>query len=495
MALFILNKFSILFKETLLSRPSGQYSMNSLSVFDFLKATGGKLVYGNLKPHITGISTDTRTLKRGEIFFALTGDNHDGHKYIRQAMEKGAIGAVVSSCKKVEYSLLNGFDKCVFIEVPDTLRALGDLASYYRNTLQTRFIAVTGSNGKTTTKDMVYHILKNFHSVSKSRKSFNNFVGVPLTIFETEASHDYGVVEMGTNAPGEIKRLSEIISPEFTILTNISHTHLEGLGSIEGVAHAKAEFIENMDRNETLIVNADDEWCNKIAARFSGRIVSFGFSTKADIKASKVRRNKTGFVFTINKLFTVNLPVLGRHNIYNSLAAIAFCHAVGISLEDIREKFIDFKLPPMRMEKRICGNVAIINDGYNSNPSSMSAALYEFSQLSVPGRKIVVCGDMLELGKETARLHREVGKEVAKAGIDVLWTVGPYSRLIAEEAVACGMPGENIQSFDTPEEVCSLVTTQLKSKDTVLIKGSRGMRLECVSRQIEDSFPEKMNVL
>lgn len=465
--------------------------MNNLAVSDLINATGGKLIYGSLESPISGISTDTRSIKHREMFFALQGRNFDGHNFIEQAIRNGAAGAVLSDSKRIENLSLNGFDKIVLIEVSDTLKALGDIAKYYRKNLQAKFIAVTGSNGKTTTKDMVYHILKNYKNVSRSRNSFNNFIGVPLTIFGADLTHDFCVVEMGTNAPGEIKRLTEIITPDFIILTNISHTHLEGLGSIEGVANAKAEFIEIMDEDRTLITNADDAWCNQIASRFKGRVINFGFGEDAHIKASKVKRNKNGFVFTVNKSFTINLPVLGKHNIYNSLAAIALCNTIGIRMEDMCEIFIDFKLPPMRMERRVCGDIIVINDGYNSSPLSMLAALDEFSQLPVPGRKIFVCGDMLELGRDAERLHREVGKMVALSKIDILLTVGTFSRFVAEGAIDNGMSNENVFSCNTSEDTCFLIASHLKSRDTVLIKGSRRMKLESVSRQIEDCFSGK----
>jgi UDP-N-acetylmuramoyl-tripeptide--D-alanyl-D-alanine ligase len=462
--------------------------MNNIKVSDILKATGGKLIQGNSELLINGISTDTRSIKQGEIFFALEGENYDGHKFVEQAIHNGAAGAVISSGKKAAYSFHNGFKKCALLEVADTLTALGELAKFYRNSLPASFIAVTGSNGKTTTKDMAYHVLRNFKSVSRSRKSFNNFIGVPLTIFETETAHDFCIVEMGTNAPGEIKRLSEIIFPDFAILTNISNAHLEGLENIEGVASAKSEFIENMAEDGTLITNADDDWCNQIADRFNGKVISFGFNQSADIKASNVKRNDSGFVFTVNDSLTVNLPVFGKHNIYNALAVIAMCDTVGVGIEVICDKFMDFKLPPMRMEKQICGGIVVVNDGYNSNPSSMSSALDEFSQLITSGRKVLICGDMLELGNYAERLHKEVGAKVADANIDVLWAVGPLSRFVAEEAIANGMPRENILSCETSEEMCSFVASQLKKDDTVLIKGSRRMKLECVLRQIENCF-------
>ena len=462
--------------------------MNNIKVSDILKATGGKLIQGNSELLINGISTDTRSIKQGEIFFALEGENYDGHKFVEQAIHNGAAGAVISSGKKAAYSFHNGFKKCALLEVADTLTALGELAKFYRNSLPASFIAVTGSNGKTTTKDMAYHVLRNFKSVSRSRKSFNNLIGVPLTIFETETAHDFCIVEMGTNAPGEIKRLSEIIFPDFAILTNISNAHLEGLENIEGVASAKSEFIENMAEDGTLITNADDDWCNQIADRFNGKVISFGFNQSADIKASNVKRNDSGFVFTVNDSLTVNLPVFGKHNIYNALAVIAMCDTVGVGIEVICDKFMDFKLPPMRMEKQICGGIVVVNDGYNSNPSSMSSALDEFSQLMTSGRKVLICGDMLELGNYAERLHKEVGAKVADANIDVLWTVGPLSRFVAEEAIANGMPRENILSCETSEEMCSFVASQLKKDDTVLIKGSRRVKLESVLRQIENYF-------
>ena len=465
--------------------------MNNIEISNVLKAINGELLLGNPELRITGISTDSRSIKEGELFFALEGDNFNGHKFVDQAISNGAAGAVISSSKDTIYSVLKGFEKCILIEVDDTLKALGDLAKFYRKSLRTDFVAVTGSNGKTTTKDMIYHVLRNFNNVTRSRKSFNNYIGVPLTIFDSDFTQDFCVVEMGTNAPGEIRRLSEIIFSDFTILTNISCTHLEGLGSIEGVADAKAELIENMAEDGVLITNADDDWCNQIASRFDGKVITFGFNQSADVRASNVKRNDSGFTFTVNNAFTFKLNVLGKHNIYNALAAIAVCNAVGIGMGDICGKLVDFKLPPMRMEKQVCGDIVVINDGYNSNPSSMSAALDELLQLTTPGRKILVCGDMLELGDYAESLHREIGAKVAKADIDVLWTVGSFSRFVAEEAIANGMPEEKTRSCKTSEEISSFVASQLKKDDTVLIKGSRGMKLENVVRQIENRFARK----
>ncbi|MCP4252295.1 MAG: UDP-N-acetylmuramoyl-tripeptide--D-alanyl-D-alanine ligase [Candidatus Scalindua sp.] len=465
--------------------------MNNIEISNVLKAINGELLLGSPESRTTGISTDSRSIKEGELFFALEGENYNGHKFVGQAISNGAVGAVISSNKDAFYSLIKGFEKCILIEVADTLKALGDLARFYRKCLRTDFVAVTGSNGKTTTKDMIYHVLRNFSNVTRSRKSFNNFIGVPLTIFDSDYTQDFCVVEMGTNAPGEIRRLSEIIFSDFTVLTNISCTHLEGLGSIEGVANAKAELIKNMAENGILITNADDDWCNWIVNRYDGKVITFGFNKGADIRASNVIRNDSGFVFNVNDNFTVKLNVLGKHNIYNAMAAIAICNAVGIGMGDICDKLVDFKLPPMRMEKQVCGDIVVINDGYNSNPSSMSAALEEFSQLTTPGRRILVCGDMLELGNYAESLHREIGAKVAKSDIDVLWTVGSFSRFVAEEAIANGMPEERIRSCETSEEISPFVASQLRKDDTVLIKGSRGMKLENVVRQIESCFLRK----
>ena len=464
--------------------------MDRLTVVDLLVATGGRFLCGNKQSHFAGVSTDTRFLEEGEIFFALSGENYDGHAFVKQAVDRGAVAAVISRTNGIDNSF-RGSGAGTYIEVSDTRKALGDLARYYRKNLSTKFIAVTGSNGKTTTKDMVYHVLRNFRNVVRSRDSFNNDVGVPLTIFKANKTHDFAVIEMGTNAPGEIRRLSEIISPNYTILTNISHTHLEGLGDIQGVADAKAEFIENMDENGTLITNADDEWCTQISRRFRGKSISYGFGEKALIKASKVDRSSFGFDFTVNNSFSVKLNILGKHNIYNALATIALCHAIDLRLEDVCDRFGDFKPPPMRMEKQIFGDIVVINDEYNSSPLSMSVALEEFTHLAVPGRRVLVCGDMLELGNKSAELHKEIGGRVAKSNIDILCTVGHYSRLVAEEAMSNGMPRENIHSCENSQEMCSLVNSLLKKRDTVLIKGSRKMNLESVSHEIEQYSQRK----
>ncbi len=465
--------------------------MINMVVSEIINATDGKLVLGSPSSRFTSISTDTRSLQKGDMFFALEGVNYDGHNFVEQAVLNGAAGVVVSSRKNVEYSSISRFEKKILIEVTDTLKALGDFAKFYRGSLQTKFITVTGSNGKTTTKDMIYHVLRNFNSVSRSRKSFNNYIGVPLTIFDVDTTKDFCVVEMGTNAPGEIRRLSEIIFPNYAVLTNITYSHLEGLGSIEGVMNAKAEFIDNMAEGGVLITNADDDWCNRIANRFKGEVISFGFNNKADIKASNVKRKGTGFVFTINGSIDVDLPILGKHNVYNALAAMAVCEAVGISTEIVCDKFVDFKLPSMRMEKHVFGDIVVINDGYNSNPSSMTAALEELSQLDLPGRKILICGDMLELGNYTEKLHKEIGVKVANQNIDLLWTVGPFSRFVADSAVASGMSRDKIRKCETSKEVCSFVASQLRKGDTILIKGSRKIKLECVFRQIESCFSKR----
>ncbi|MDR4505363.1 MAG: UDP-N-acetylmuramoyl-tripeptide--D-alanyl-D-alanine ligase [Candidatus Scalindua sp.] len=465
--------------------------MDRLALADVLSATGGKFLSGRKQSYVTGVSTDTRSTAEGEIFFAINGENHDGHAFVSQAIDKGAVGAVISNMNGIADLLRGKQGTCSLIKVEDTRKALGDLARFYRKNLPGRFIAITGSNGKTTTKDMVYHLLRNFKKVTRSKNSFNNDIGVPLTIFETSSSHDFGVIEMGTNAPGEIKRLSEIISPDYTILTNISHTHLEGLGDIKGVADAKAEFIENMDEKGTLITNTDDNWCRQISRRFCGKVVGYGFGEDALIRASNVKRNESGFEFTVNDSFPVAVKIMGKHNIYNALAAIALCFSIGIPLEELCDKFEGFTPPPMRMEKQIYGDIVIINDGYNSSPLSMLVAIEEFAQLQVPGRRVLVCGDMLELGEKSEELHREIGEKVAQSHIDNLWTIGPYSRLIAQEAIIKGMARENIQSCENSEEMCSLVASLIRKNDTVLIKGSRKMKLEAVSHQIEQFSQSK----
>ncbi|HHT9129733.1 MAG TPA: UDP-N-acetylmuramoyl-tripeptide--D-alanyl-D-alanine ligase [Candidatus Brocadiaceae bacterium] len=458
--------------------------MEVLSLNDIVKAVSGKILHADESVKVKDISTDSRNIHQGDLFFAIKGERFDGHQFVTQTMNDGAVGAVVSN----EIKLDTGYKNFPIIRVGDTVTALGDLARYYRQKLYTKIIGITGSNGKTTTKEMAYHLLSRFGLVVKSQKSFNNFIGVPLTIFDIENNHQYGVLEMGTNAPGEIRRLSEIGVPDVAVIVSVSKTHLEGLGNIEGVASAKGEILENLRKDGVFVYNADNPWCVKIANGFKGKKVGFGFDPHAHIRCTSVKKKDIGYAFVINEYLEIYIPISGYHNINNCLASFAICHALGHDISNLKDAFSSFKLPPMRIEQQRIGNITVINDAYNANPESVRAALQYFNEIDSVGRKVFICGDMLELGKESPQLHREIGETVAHLNIDLLWTVGKHASEIAKGAKLSGMPEGRVVSFKDVADITVPEISELKENDMVLIKGSRGMHMENIIEKFREYF-------
>ncbi|MFN3531473.1 MAG: UDP-N-acetylmuramoyl-tripeptide--D-alanyl-D-alanine ligase [Candidatus Brocadia sp.] len=459
--------------------------MEVLSLDEVVNAVCGRMVLADKSAKVRGISTDSRNVRKGDLFFALKGERFDGHQFVVQAMNAGAVGAVISSEMKLDF----GRENFSTIWVKDTVSALGDLAKYYRQKLETKIVGITGSNGKTTTKEMTHHLLSHFGPAVKSQKSFNNFIGVPVTIFEIENRHQYGVLEMGTNAPGEIRRLSEIGSPDVAAIVNISKTHLEGLGSIEGVTLAKGEILENLGKDGVFVYNMDNPWCVKVANGFRGKAVSFGFNPHAHIRCTGVKKKDRGYVLIINGNLEIYFPIPGYHNIYNCLASFAVCHALGHNIYDLKEAFSSFTLPHMRIEQQRVGKITLINDAYNANPASVRAALEYLNEIDVTGRKVFICGDMLELGEESVQLHREIGKTVAHLNIDLLWTVGERASEIAEAAKLSGMHEKKVVSFKDAADITVSEIHELRENDMVLIKGSRSMHME----NIVEKFREFLN--
>lgn len=448
--------------------------MEELSLGEVVNAVCGCMVCADRSTKVKGISTDSRNIRRGDLFFALKGERFDGHQFILQAMNAGAVGAVISDETKQGF----GCRDFPLIRVKDVVTALGDLAKHYRQKLETKIIGITGSNGKTTTKEMTHHLLSHFGPTVKSQKSFNNFIGVPVTIFEIENRHQYGVLEMGTNAPGEIRRLSEIGSPDVAVIVNVAKVHLEGLGSIEGVASAKGEILENLRAGGVFVYNTDNPWCVKIASEFRGDAVSFGFNPNAQIRCTDVRKKDSGYALTINGILETDFPIPGYHNIYNCMASFAVCHALGHNLCGLKGAFSSFTLPQMRIEQQRIGNITLINDAYNANPASVRAALEYFNEIDATGKKVFICGDMLELGEESFQLHREIGEMVARLSIDLLWTVGERAYEIAKAAKSAGMHEKQVASFGDIADITVSEIRKLRENDMVLIKGSRGMHME-----------------
>ncbi|MEP9411206.1 MAG: UDP-N-acetylmuramoyl-tripeptide--D-alanyl-D-alanine ligase [Candidatus Brocadia sp.] len=457
--------------------------MEELSLDEVVNAVCGCIECADRSTKIKGISTDSRNIRRGDLFFALKGERFDGHQFILQAANAGAAGAVISGEKQDFWCM-----DFPLIRVKDTVAALGDLARYYRQKLETKIIGITGSNGKTTTKDMTHHLLSCFGPAVKSQKSFNNFIGVPLTIFEIENRHRYAVLEMGTNAPGDIRRLSEIGVPDIAVIVNISKTHLEGLGSIEGVASEKGEILKNLRKEGVFVYNIDNPWCVGIASEFRGEVVSFGFSPHADVRCTDVRKKGSGYILSINGVSEIYLPVPGHHNIQNCLASFAVCLVLGHNICDLKDAFSSFTLPQMRIEQQRIGNITLINDAYNANPASVRAALEYLNETDTAGRKVFICGDMLELGEESFQLHREIGEMVARLNIDLLWTVGERASEIAKAAKLSGMHEKQVASFRDIADITVSEIHELRENDTVLIKGSRGMHMENIIGKFKEIF-------
>ncbi len=470
--------------------------MEALRGWEIIEAVNGHHKGGKKESLFVGVSTDTRLLRSGELFIALSGKKYDGHDFISQALKKGASGLLVSK----EVSSLNVPSDVLVVEVRDTMEALGRLARYYREKFPVKVIAITGSTGKTTTKEMIYHLLSPYFRTISSPGNYNNFIGVPLSLFQLKSHHEVAVIEMGTNAPGEIRWLSWVAQPDIGVITDVSEAHLEGLGDIIGVAKAKAELLENVKVGGYFVFNADNAWCRWMANNFNGRLLGFGLGEEAQIKGTGLKTHTGEYYmergrisFNVNGGYKVWLNVPGVHNVYNALAALAVAQCLGLKLEEVSQRLKDFRLPPMRMERHCVGGITIINDAYNASPASWSAALSEFSSIAVSGRKCIICGSMAELGKEAFRLHWELGGRIANAGVDLLIVTGEFAKEVAKAARGVGMTDSQVHVCSSPEEVYSTATSLLKEGDVVLIKASRYMRLEEICGRLKEYFADLSN--
>lgn len=413
----------------------------------------------------TGVSTDTRTLRAGDLYFALKGARFDGHEFLPLAFEKGAVGAVVDHEVPSAGPLL---------VVPDTTRALGSLAAAYRMTLGARIIGVGGSNGKTTTKEMLAHLLGRDRRIVKAQGSFNNNVGVPLTIFAATEETEIAVLEIGTNHPGEIARLGEIARPDLAVIVSIGAEHLEGLGSLEGVADEECTLLEHLRGGGKAVVHHDPRILSRMKLP-PGRVVTFGLGPEADLFPSSVR----GSSFTVRGVeFRLNL--IGDWNIQNALAATAAGLLLGLTLEECAARLADFKAPKMRMERLDLAGVKIINDAYNSNPESATRAVREFAALDGGLRRVAVIGDMRELGSSSENYHRELGRQLAESGVDVVVGVGRDCRWLLEEVRG----RKEAYGFNSVDELRPRLDRLVREGDLVLLKGSRSLGLERVVKWV-----------
>lgn len=441
------------------------------SIDEILKATGGALLSGNTDAPVSGISIDSRTINKGELFVAIKGGAFDGHDFIQEALKKGACGII--SSKREEPPVVEGQ---ALIKVRDTLKALGDIAAFHRRRFNIPVIGITGSNGKTTVKEMAAYILGRRYNVLKNKGTRNNLIGLPLTLLGLKQGyHSIAVLEMGANQSGEIKRLAKILMPTVGIITNIGQSHLEFLKDREGVFKAKSEMISELKKDDLVIINGDDTMLSRIRPR--SKRIKFGLKKSNDFRAKDIKPG-AGITFLLNEHHPLNINLFGMHNIYNALAAIAVASHFGINIPTIAEALTKFKAPSMRMERLEVNNIDIINDAYNSNPLSLKCAVEALSLLKTKGRKILVTGDMLELGAKARSLHTAAGRMIAKSSISHLITIGALSKHTALGAGQSGMNKNNVYNCLDKKEAAGILKRIARPGDTALIKGSRDMRME-----------------
>ena len=447
--------------------------MNPLALSQIAQFTGASLSSGDGTLVVKKVSTDSRTIKPGELFVALRGENFEGHDFIKSAAKAGASGALVDL--NWTGSVPNNF---ALLRAADTLKAYQTLAANYRRSLALKVLAITGSNGKTSTKDFAASVLARRFRVTKTEGNFNNHVGLPRTILEATSEDEIAVWEIGMNHPGEIAALSKIAAPDAAIITNIGVAHIEFMGSREAIATEKGALAEAVESRGTVILNADDPFSEGIAARTGAKVV-FAGTTGGAVRAIEIRQSADGSEFTIVEgahRCRAQLPVAGLHMVQNALLAVAAGRAFGLSIEESAAGLAAAPLTKARLQIKEIGGVQFLDDSYNANPDSMKAALRTLVELDADGKRIAVLAEMRELGTESERGHREVGETAATLGVDQLITIGDAAKLIAQGARTAGL--DKISSVRSTREAADLLGKIGKPGDLVLIKGSRAARTE-----------------
>ena len=442
---------------------------------EIARACGGKTIGRGAAGPVRRVSTDSRTIEKGDVFFALKGARYDGHTYINEVWQKGVRLFAVSAAAAVpEACLAEGS----FLIVPDTLAAYGQTARYHRRRFKIPVVAVTGSCGKTTVKELVWHVLSRRFKTLKNHGTENNLVGVPKTLLQIEDGHQAVVLELGTNQPGEIERLAWIASPGAGVITQIGHSHLEGLGSLEGVRAEKMGLLKHLDKGGVLFVNGEDPM---LEGSRSGvhRVRRAGFSEGCDIRAEHVWTRESGTAFSRNGV-SYETPLIGRHNVLNALLAVAIGESFGMTPDEIQKGLGSFRPVPGRLQFRVIEGIHFLDDSYNSNPNSLKAAFEALKDFKLRERKAVVCGDMLEMGAASETAHREAGALIAGLGFDYVIAAGPACRWLVDEAVKRGLAPSRVHHTADAVQAGELCRQIAQPGDRVLVKGSRGMHMEKV---------------
>lgn len=446
-------------------------------------ACGAEIRRGPADTMVKNVCTDSRKVKPGDLFFAIKGENFDGHDFLQEVAEKKATAVVIEQ-KKLPPQL----PECAVLVVENTITAFGKFAAAYRRDFNLPVVCICGSNGKTTTKELIASALRQKFSTVWSEASFNNSIGVPLTLLRIEKTHQAAVIEAGTNHPGELAPLVEMIQPRFGVLTNIGREHLEFFGDVAGVAREEGQLAELLPDGGMLFVNGDNEWTGEIVRRTRAKAVRVGFGDKNEWRADKIRMDKNGVTFRVTtgkKDFCgeYRIHLLGRHQVLNALFAVVVSEELGLARAEIQRGLAECKPAKMRMQFWEAGGIRVLDDAYNANADSMAAALETLRDLPLQGRRVAVLGDMGELGAYSEAAHKEVGRRAAELEIGQLFAVGRMAPVVAKAARDAGL--SRVIEFENVEAAVKAIKNFLKSGDVVLLKASRSSRLERIAETLK----------
>ena len=463
--------------------------MITLRFDQLVNMTGGTLLNAECGGRLfTGVSIDSRTIMPGELFIAIRGEQHDGHNYIDQVVARGAAG-IVSERRGISLGYLPA--NLAVVEVADSHRAMLRLAAEYLRTVKARRIGITGSNGKTTTKEFTYQLLSTMQDeVYRSPGNYNNLFGIPLALLAMPRSTQVAVLEIGISVPGEMAGLADIIRPAVIAITNISPTHLEFLGSVETVVREKLDLVRGASSEVPVIVNADDYLLVRETSRLRPDYLSFGIDNEADFRPNLIRHDEENSTVVEIEGHSFCVPLFGRHQVYNLLAAYAIVRTMGYSFDDVDTMSIRLSTSPMRGEMVKARGVTFVADCYNANPDSVKAGLESFAAYGRSARRIVILGDMLELGQDAPEYHRDIGKQLALQSSDLAVLVGPLSRHTKEAAREAGMAEDKLLHFETAKACAEQLDEYLLPGDVVYLKGSRGIGLEIIIARRQGSEEE-----
>jgi len=466
--------------------------MKEFTISHLVTITEAELLASNSKYNVssfTGVSTDSRSTKAGDCFFAIPGENFDGHDYVSCSFAKGAVCAVVG--KDIDSEKSAG--KCL-LKVEDTTRALGELAREYRRQAGYKVVAITGSAGKTTTRQIIYHALSQRFRVYQAPKSFNNQIGLPLTLLGAAANDQIVIAELGSNHPGEIPYLTRIAEPDIAVVTNVHPAHLEGFGDLQAIIQEKSSISEGLKPDGVLIINGDFDRLVEACRARGLRFITFGKSDGCDYRAGNIRPDGQASRFTIDGV-EVFLPLAGPGNVENALAAWAACSQLGLTIDDFAQAIETLSPVSMRTELLQIGTLTVLSDCYNANPASMRNALEILANLDPTGqrREVFICGDMAELGGQAERLHAELGGNIAQAGVQLLLAVGKFAKIAAEAAQASAEYDLKIKCFEDTVSAYNNLHEFIKDYDIILVKGSRVVKLEMLVEKLNELFSRSVS--